>query len=69
MIRWILQIGSMLGDLVLLVACIMVLVFVPIIGIPLTYVTYKVWRGQGGAIAWTKEGREAFMHNAKVAGM
>ena len=70
MIRWFLQIGVMLGDLAILAACLMVLLFTPFfIGVPLAYITYKVWRSQGSAMAWTKEGRSTFMRNAKELGI
>jgi len=60
----------MLSDIVILAACVMVLLFTPFfIGVPLAYITYRVWRSQGSAIAWTKEGRESFMRNAKELGI
>jgi len=68
MIRWFLQIICMLGDIALLTAC--VIVFFGLswwLSIPLIYITYKVWTGQGGLIAWT-EWRQ-FMANAKKIGI
>jgi hypothetical protein len=70
MLRWILQISVMLCDLVILAACVMAAVGLPFfISLPLIYITYKVWRRQGGPMAWTKEGREKFLHNAKELGI
>ena len=70
MIRWFLQVAVMLSDLAIAAACLTVLLFTPFfISIPLVFITYKVWRGQGGTIAWTKKGREDFMRNAKALGI
>ena len=58
----------MLGDIVLIAACIVVLYGVtPFLSIPLILITYSTWKEQGGFIAWT-ECRQ-FMRNAKKIGI
>jgi hypothetical protein len=59
----------MLGDIMLLAACITVIRFCPILGIILTCLTYNTWKGQGGLIAWNKSHRNQFLQNAKRIGI
>lgn len=68
MIRWMMQITCMLGDVVIIGASVVTLWFAPWwLSIPLVFITYKVWKSQGGFIAWT-EWRQ-FMKNAKEMGL
>ncbi len=60
----------MLADVAIVAACMIVLLYAPLwASIPMIYLTYKTWRSTGGAIAWTKEGRQSFLHNAKELGI
>ena len=68
MVRWMLQISAMFSDIVIAAMCVLALYSLPLwLGIPLVYLTYRTWKGQGGAIAWTH--RKEFMENAKRLGL
>jgi len=68
MLRWMIQITCMLGDVMLLTACIVALfVLIWWLSIPLIFITYRVWKSQGGLIAWTE--RKQFMENARKLGL
>lgn len=70
MLRWFMQIAAMLGDLAIALACMVALIVAPFwLSIPLVYMTYKTWKSTDGAVAWTKEGRENFLRNAKELGL
>ncbi len=68
MIKWMLQISAMMSDIIIAGACILALYGLPLLlGIPLVYLTYRVWMGQGGLIAWTH--RKEFFENASKYGL
>jgi len=68
MLRWIIQIACMLGDIALITACIIVFTgFSWWLSLPLIFITYRVWKSQGGFIAWTHW--RQFMENAKKIGL
>ncbi len=60
----------MLGDVAIAAACVIVLLYAPLwVSIPMIYLTYRTWKSTDGAIAWTKEGRQNFLRNAKELGI
>lgn len=68
MIRWMMQISCMLGDVIILTVCILALWGLTWwLSIPIIFVTHKVWKSQGGFIAWTHY--KQFMENAKKIGL
>lgn len=68
--KWILQITVMLSDFIIAGACVLALYGLPLLlAIPLVYITYKVWKGNGGLIAWTHDGRKQFFDNASKYGL
>jgi len=69
LLKWAIQITAMLGDLMLLAAC-MVMIYhtlkvgsllLAVITIILIFMSYNAWKSQGGLIAWRN--REQFMRN------
>jgi len=68
MLKWILQGLAMLTDLILLGVAIAFLYEFPWwFSIPAVYIMYRVWKNQGGLIAWTH--RKEFMKNASELGL
>jgi len=68
MLRWIIQIACVLGDLALITACIVVFLgFSWWLSLPIIFATYRVWKSQDGFIAWTHW--RQFMKNAKEIGL
>lgn len=68
MIKWMIQISAMLSDIVIACVCVLVLFYLPLwIGVPVVYLTYKIWMNQGGLIAWTH--RKEFLDNASRYGL
>jgi len=66
--RWLLQILVMFSDLLIIAACVAVLfcIIFPM-NILVVYATYRVWKEQGGVIAWTHS--KQFLTNAKKYGL
>jgi hypothetical protein len=66
--RWLLQILVMLSDFVLFGVALLAFIYLLFpLNIILVYVTYKVWKSQGGFIAWTHA--RQFLKNAKELGL
>ena len=64
------QVVVMLTDVALVIACAIAFLYAPLwASIPMIYLTYQAWKSTGSAIAWTKEGRESFLRNAKELGI
>lgn len=69
--RYIIQIAVMLGDVCLIVAVSWILYNEwrsPIAWI-LAIITFRVWYGQGGFIAWSPKNIRQFLANAKRMGL
>ena len=62
-IMWFLQIGAMVSDILIILACFIFMIAFPILGIFLTIFTFYAWKTTGGFIAWTR--RKQFMKNFK----
>lgn len=74
--RYLILIMAMLGDLMLLAACIGVIYYLPqftIVGVAvMIYLldqTYDIWKEQGGLMAWNPYWIKRFMKNAKEIGL
>lgn len=69
--KYLIQMMAMLSDVLIILAVIGLLygligvsnLLLWVLGALLLLSTYKIWKSQGGFIAWTKQGRKAFFKN------
>lgn len=69
--KYLIQMMAMLSDVLIILAVIGLLygligvsnLLLWVLGALLLLTTYKIWKSQGGFIAWTKQGRKAFFKN------
>lgn len=67
--RYALQAGAMLADVVLVIAMAAAIYQLGFSGVVLSAIAFWAWRGVGGWTCWTPRGIRAFMGNARRIGL